>query len=493
MGLRMSISLIGKDATNIASTTNGVPVFTGDAAAAPAGVGGTRMFSENDPGAITGTPYLVSPETSTDYRLRVGLDTILYDHTPAEIALDTSRLKISGIATMTTTLASGFIALNAGAAATASGNYVSYSTNRVFRIRGASQLYVEMEVNVSTMPIANQVFEAGLFLPVAGIQPADGVWFQIDSSGLKGTINYNGTITQTGVLAATLTAGVNYHLTMAISDTEVQWWKDDVLLIETQIPGGQAAPCLTDSLPYTMQMRNSGVVSASGQAIVKVGNIVISAGDLSYNKPFSHQMAGMGHMGYQGQAGGTMGTTALYPNAAAATVVTGAALSQTATLATGLGGQIGITAAVPGVDGYVFAFQNPVGSVSQPPRNLTITGLKISSVNIGAAVATTPSTLAWSLAFGATGATIPSLAATETGTLVAATVKAHRRIPLGLQTWLVGAALGASGGDIVIDLSASPVVLHPGEWVGLVAKFIQGTATATQVIFVNATVLSCFD
>lgn len=458
-----------------------------------ANIGGVRLFSENDPGTITGSAYLMSPETSTDYRLRVGTDTILYDHTPAETALDTSRIKISGISTMTTTLASGFIALNAGAAATASGNYVSYSTGRVFRIRGASQLYVELEVNVNVMPIANQVFEAGLFIPVAGTQPADGVWFQLDSSGLKGVINYNGTITQTGVLSATFSSNVNYHLTMVISDAEVQWWRDDVFLGETILPTGQASPCLTDSLPLTLQQRNSGIVSASGQAVVKVGNMVVSAGDLNYGKPFAHQMAGMGHMAYQGQAGGTMGTTALYPNASAATTVTGAALSQTTTLATGLGGQVGITAAVPGVDGYVFAYQNPVGSVSQPPRNLTITGIKIDTINIGAAVATTPTTLAWSAAFGATGGTIPSLAATETGTLVAATVKAHRRIPLGMQSFLVGAGIGQQAQPIQIDFSSAPIVVCPGEWFGLVAKFIQGTATASQVEFVNATVIGHFD
>lgn len=488
----MSVSLIGKDNTNVASTTNGVAVFTGDAAAAPAGVGAVRLFTENDPGTVTGTPYLLSPETSSDYRLRVGMDTILYDHTPAETLLDTSRIKISGISTMTTTLASGFIALNAGAAATASGNYVSYSTNRVFRIRGASQLYVETEANFSVPPIANQVVEFGVYQPVAGTQPADGVWFQVDSSGVKGVINYNGTITQTGVIAS-VSSGVNYHFTITVSDHEVEFWRDNVLLGELQVPSGQASPCLTDSLPYTVMQRNSGIVSASGQSITKVGNICISAGDLNYVKPFASQMAGMGHMGYQGQAGGTMGTTAAFANAGAATTVTGAALSQTATLATGLGGQIGITAAAPGIDGYVFAYQNPVGTVSQPPRNLTITGIKIASVNIGAAVATTPSTMSWSAAFGATGGTIPSLAATETGTLVAATVKAHRRIPLGLQTWLVGAAIGASGGDIQIDFSSSPIVLHPGEWFGIVGKFIQGTATASQVIFVNATVLSHFD
>lgn len=490
----MSASIIGKDGTNIATITNGLPVFTGDASAAPAGVGAVRMFSENDTGTITGTPYLKSPETSTDYRLRTGMDTILYDHTPSETALDTSRIKVSGIATMTTTQASGFIAMNAGAAATASGNYVSYSTNRVFRIRGASQLYVEFEVNLNNATlIANQVVEFGLFQAVAGVQPADGVWLQLDSGGLKGVMNYNGSITQTGVLVASWTPNRNYHLTMAISDGDVEFWQDDVLLGEVAVPAGQASPCLTDSLPATFMQRNSGIVSASGQGIFKVGNICITAGDLNYTKPFSYQMAGMGHMGYQGQAGATMGTTALFPNAAAATTVTGAALSQTATLATGLGGQIGITAAVPGIDGYIFAYQNPVGSVSQPPRNLTITGIKIDTVNIGAAVATTPTTLSWSLAFGATGGTIPSLAATETGTYVAATIKAHRRIPLGIQSFLVGAAIGQQAQPIQVDFSSSPIVLHPGEWVGIVAKFIQGTATASQVEFVNATVLSHFD
>ena len=279
----MSVSLIGKDNTNVASTTNGVAVFTGDANAAPAGVGAVRLFSENDSGSVTGTPYLKSPETSSDYRLRTGMDTLLYDHTPAETSPDTTRLKISGIATMTTSMASGFIATNAGAAATASGNYVSWSTNRVFRIRGDSQLYVEFEVNLNNATlIANQVVEFGLFAPVAGIQPADGVWFQLDSGGLKALVNYNGTITQSGVLMASFTPNKNYHLTMAIADSDVELWADDVLIGEIQVPAGQASPCLTDSLPVTFQQRNSGIVSASGQGIFKVGNICVTAGDLNY-------------------------------------------------------------------------------------------------------------------------------------------------------------------------------------------------------------------
>jgi hypothetical protein len=486
----MSSSLIGKDGSNIASVTNGVPVFTGDASASPGGVGAVRMFSENDDGSVMGVPYLKSPETSTDFRLRVGMDTMLYDHTPSETGVDTSRIKVSGIATMTTTMASGFIALNAGAAATASGNYVSWTTNRVFRIRGASQLYVEFEVNLNNATlITNQIAEFGLFTAVAGVQPGDGIWFQLDSGGLKGVINYNGSITQSGVLTAAFTPNRNYHLTMVISDSDVEFWQDDVLIGEIQVPSGQASPCLTDSLALTMQQRNGGIVSASGQGIVKFGNLVVTAGDLNYNKPFSYQMAGMGHMGYQAQAGATMGTTAAFANATAATTVTGAALSQTVTLATGLGGQIGITAAVPGIDGLVFNYTNPAGSVSQPPRNLTITGIKISSVNIGAAVATTPTTISWSLAFGGASA---NLAVAEAVALTAASVKSFRRVPLGIQSWAVGAVVGAKDTDLYMPF-ASPIVVHPGEMVALVAKFIQGTATASQVIFVNATYDAHFD
>ena len=488
----MSASLIGKNGTSIATTVNGVPVFTGDAAAAPAGVGAVRMFSENDSGAATGTPYLQSPETSSDFRLRVGLDTLLYDHTLSETSPDTGRLRLTGTfgATMTTTMASGFVAMNASAASTASGNYLLWSTSRHFRIRGASQLYVEIDGNINnTTLITNQIVEFGLFLPVVGTQPADGVWFQLDSAGLKGVINYNGSITQTGVLQAAAVANRNYHWTITIADSEVEFWQDDVLLGTITVPAGQSSPALTDSLPLSIQQRNSGIVSASGQGIFKFGNLTVSAGDLNYVKPFAAQMAGMGHMAYQAQAGATMGTTALFPNATAATTVTGGALSQTVTLATGLGGQIGITAAVPGIDGLIFTYTNPVGSISQPPRNLTITGIKISSVNIGAAVAVTPSTLSWSLAFGGLSA---NLAVAEAVALTAATAKAFRRVPLGIQSWTVAALVGALAPDVYMKFD-SPIVVYPGELVALVAKFIQGTATASQVIFVNATFDAHFD
>lgn len=485
----MSVSLIGKDGSSIASAANGLPVFTGDAGASPNGVGAVRMFSENDPGNILGTAYLKSPETSQDYRLRVGMDTYLLDHTFSETSPDTTRWKISGISTMTTAMATGFITLNAGLASTVSGNYVSWSSLRHFRIRGAASLYVEIDGSINTMPILNQVIELGMFLPVAGTVPGDGIYYRLTPAGLIGVINYNGTETPTGVLLATVPAVTAKKFAFAISDSDIEFWIDDVLYGELTVPASQSSPCLTDCLPVTLMQRNAGVVSATAQGNIKIGNVTVTAGDMNYNKTFAAQMCGMGHMGYQAQAGATMGTTAAFANATAATTVTGGALSQTVTLATGLGGQIGITAAVPGIDGLVFNYTNPVGSVTQPPRNLTITGIKISAVNIGAAVATTPSTISWSLAFGGSSA---NLAVAEAVALTAATVKSFRRVPLGISSWIVGAVVGQTAPDVYMKFD-SPIIVHPGEMVALVAKFIQGTATASQVIFVNATYDAHFD
>lgn len=461
----------------------------------PGNVGAFRMFSENDAGSMTGTPYLQSPETSDDYRLRVGIDSLIFDHTFSETLVDTSSMRLSGVTTMTATMASGFLTLNAGGAATASGNYIAFQTQRYFRVRATSPLYVEITGNLTAIPITNQVIEVGLYVPTAGTQPQDGVWFQATSAGVIGVLGYNGTLTQTGVLVTPGNLPINSNGTylILVNSGYVEFWIDDVLFGEIEVPAGQATPFLTDSLPVTVMQRNSGVVSATSQAALRIGDIGVTSGDIASNRSWAAQMTGMGQHCSQGQSGGTMGTTASLPNATAATTLTGGAISQSAAIKTGLGGEAGIIANVPGADGIIFAYQNPAGSVTQPPRNLTIMGMRISAVNLGAAVATTPSTLQWSLAYGATGGTIPPLTQAETQSLTAASVKGYRRIPLGFSSFLVGAAVGTQASDNMVIRFDAPVTLLPGEWLAVTAKFIQGTATASQVIWCVAMVDGHFD
>ena len=461
-----------------------------DVATNPGNVGAFRLFSENDAGSITGEVYLTSPETSQDYRLRVGTDTLLLDHTFSETLVDTSSFKITNVTTMTSSLSGGFLTLNAGNA-TVSGNHIAYATQRYCRLRATAPLYIEATGNLTAVPITNQVMEIGLFVPTAGTQPQDGCWYQVTSAGVIGVMAYNGTITQSGILVPpeALPISSNGTYLIVVNQGSVEYWVDDILLGTIEVPAGQATPFLTDSLPLSFMQRNSGTVAASGQAQLRIGDIGVISGDISTNKPWSSQMAGMGQMGYQGQSGGTMGTTAALPNATAATTVTGAALSQTAALATGLGGQVGITAAVPGIDGIITGFQVPLGSITQPPRNLTIKGIKISAVNIGAAVAGSASILQWSLAFGSTAL---SLATPEVQTLIAVSTKAYRRIPLGFSSFIVAAGIGTQAQEINVNFDC-PVVVFPGEFVSTVAKFIVGTATASQVIWCNITYDSHWD
>ena len=449
--------------------------------------GNVAFQSENDAGAITGSRYLRAPETSVDYRLRVGIDTILFTNSFNATAQNTALWSYT------------FNTLTAAqpGAGTVNFSTVQGTTNahgafmrsfQYFPLIGTAPLSVEITFGQFTANlVANEVWLMGLGLPSAATtEPTDGVWMRFTTAGLIGELRYNGVTTQTGVLRtlAQLTAGELYKATIVIGEQEVEYWLDDQLLAEQSMPAANGQPFITTALPVYLMKYNTGAVANTNT--MRVSDVTVSLLDLHTSKPWAYQMAAQGLMAYQGQNGGTMGTTALYPNATAATTVTGAALSQTVAIATGLGGQAGIVAAVPGIDGIITAFQNPVGGINQTPRNLVITGIRIDSVNIGAAVATTASILSWSLAFGATGGTIPSLAQADTASFATATTKSWRRIPLGLQSWIVAAAIGDPAEAIVMNFD-SPIVVHPGQWVASVAKFIVGTATASQVIWATVT------
>lgn len=458
----------------------------GGTAGTPNFVGASRMFCEKDSGSLTGTPYLASPQVSEDDLLQVGLSTPIFDYVFNATAQDTSMWYYA-FSTMTITESGGSILFNANSTnTTTTGCYIQ--SKRYFNLTGNAGAHVEFIGSITSAPIANEVFISGLGIPVsATAPPTDGVWFQLTSAGLIGVLAYNGTITQTGTFpiggsALTVTPNTNGDFKIIVDDRVVEFWMNGLFIGEILTPTGNSTPFMSDSLPLFQQYYNSGTVTGTAMQ-VKVGAIHIDQLDSNLGKPYSHIQAAKGLMAYQGVNGGTMGSTATFPNATAATTVTGAALSQTVALAAGLGGQAGITAAVPGIDGFITSYLNPVGGVNQSGRTIYITGVKISSVNIGAAVATTPSTLSWSLAFGGTAA---NLALAESTTFATATAKAFRRVPLGIQSWIVGAVVGATVPDLVITFQ-SPIAVNPGEYIASVAKFIQGTATASQVIFTNVT------
>jgi hypothetical protein len=451
----------------------------------PDNAGVVVIYNENDDGTHSGVPYRRGSEVSPDYRQRVGIDSELFCDNFNALSQNTAIWSYT-FATMTAAQPGAGTVNFSAVQGTTSAHGAFMRTHQYFSLANTAPLAVEfMCGQFNAALVSGEVWLMGLGLPTAAVtRPTDGAWFRITSAGVEGYIAFNGTETPatfaTPLLLSSLTAGEIFKFTMVVGEREVEFWWDDKHLGHVDIPAANGVPWLAASAPVFLMKYNTGAVSNTNT--MRVSRVGVGLLDIDANKPWAHQRATMGLMAYQGQNGGTMGTTALLPNATAATTVTGGALSQTVAIATGLGGQAGIVAAVAGIDGLVTAFQNPTPTINQTGRNLIITGVRIDAVNIGAAVATTASVLQWSLAFGATGATIPSLAQAETASFVTATAKAWRRVPLGLHSWIVGAAIGAPA-EAIRETFDSPIVVHPGQWVAAVAKFIVGTATASQVIW----------
>lgn len=460
----------------------------------PAYVGGVRIHSENDDGTLSGAAYLKSPETSPDFRLRSGLDTVLFNDVFNASAQNTTVWNYV-FNTLTCTQPGAGTLNFSTVQGTTSAHGAFIRTKQYFPLVNTAPLAVEAYFGQFTAALASgEVFLCGLGLPTAATTiPTDGCWIKVTSAGVYGVISFNGAPVESALDAAlplsSLTVGTIYKFLVVVGEREVEFWFDDQFLGHMDIPAGNGVPFLQGSLPMFMMKYNTGAVSNTNT--MRVSRVGVTLMDVASNRDWSEQQCIMGLGAYQGQNGSTMGTIALLPNATAATTVTGAALSQTTALATGLGGQAGITAAVPGVDGWVTAYLNPAGTINITGRNLVITGIHISAVNIGAAVATTPSTVQWSIAFG--GTQLNSLATAESASFITATVKAARRVPVGLQSWVVGAALGAMAVDLDQDFSTAPIVVAPGEYIGSVAKFIQGTATASQVIWAVVTFRGYFE
>lgn len=456
-----------------------------DVATNPGNVGAVRLFSENDPGEITGTAYLKSPETSSDYRLRVGIDTVLFQSTFNATAQNTGIWK-HAFTTMTMTQAAGFLNINAAGTSTVSGNYAQLQTWKHFPMWGdVSPLSVELTGQISAAPTANEVFLAGLGVANANAEPVDGVWFELTNSGLKGCTRYNsGTTTKTTLIAnpATMALNTNAKYVLVITEREVEFWIDDVLYGEQATPAGQSQPFLSTALPVFMVKYNANTIGGSPNMIVRVGDITVTMMDTATYKPWAHQLAGQGMSG-QGQDGGTMGANTFFTNSAYPTTALPVNTALTANLPTGVGGGRGLATLwnLAATDMVMTQATNPAGGVNQTPRTLFITGVTISAVSHTAAwtgPAAGGHSLLWGLYFGSTAVT---LAQAETGSFVTNTIKAFRRKFLGFMNWSTGAAaIGTAPdrGPIVVTFDA-PVVVHPGENFGLFAQMTNGAVTAS--------------
>lgn len=469
----MSIIIKGGDSPNLASvdSSNNLKINMPTSAETS---GFVSMVAENDAGTVTGSRFVLTPEVSSDYRLRVGSDSMTFVDSFPGTAIN-STLWTAPTTTMTITSAGGFANLNA-ASSIALSAVARLQTYRHFPIFKSYTTYFDSEVSFTSLPVIGNVCEWGAFLSSTTTAPTDGVFFRLNAAGeFRCVINNNGTELQSDTLDFSSLVGVNTSRTFLIyvlSDKAL-FWIDDVLVSTILAPVGQGTVTLSQNIPMSFRIYNSTATSTA--QIMKISTVNVSFADQNGNKPWSHIITGSGGHASQGQTGqATLGTTALYTNSLAAGAGI-AATNTTAALGSGLGGQFAVqpTLAV-GTDGIISSYQVPLGTSILPGKSLYITRITIdagvTTALVGGAVL-----YAYSLAYGHTAV---SLQTTET-----ATSKAPRRLPLGMQTFPATSAVGIIGTKVDVDM-ASPILVQPGEFIQLVAKNL-GVVTSAGVITFN--------
>ena len=448
-------------------------------------VGASRSMGEVDAGSVTGATTLRPYEPDADYRMRVSQDLVLDEECFNYTAQNTGKHSTSAT-TMASAFTAGQYTTNSGSITTTTTGTV-FNTYAYFQTTGTQTLSADFEIGFSAQPQTNSFIEYGLGIPgAATVAPTDGVFFRLSSAGLQGIASFNGTETSTGVFPLSGGTGTwiytnskRYQFIVYIGGVLADFWVNDgtgaVLLGSIPLPTAQGRMNMASGVQAFLKHRITGG-AAGGILQALLGAYSVRLGGSNLTSTVSTQ--GNRIFGsYQGLSGGTMGSLATYVNSTNPTAAAPSNTALTANLPGGLGGQGAVTAAVAAAtDGIWNSYQLPAGTVNIPGRRLVLRGTKLSLVNLGAAVATTATTIQFSIAYGHTAV---SLATAEAGA-----TKAPRRVAMGIATWPIAAAIGAmpQNGDIFLDLGDAPIFVNPGEFVALVGKFLAGTVTALQVI-----------
>ena len=448
----------------------------------PSQAGYVGLVGVNDTGSVVAggdvnSVYVTQGEASGG--IYAAAKNLLWDDTFNSTAQNTSKYKFA-FTTMTATMSGGFLNMNSGSIVTVSTS-CGFQSWKSFPLFAKAELRINISAQIPNGAQANQTIEYGLFQATlngaAPGAPTDGVFYRWDPSGnLRGVINYNGVETQTGTITPPSTS-VNHDWLIIVNTNVVQFYIDGILngtiAITTAAPT-QGQPFMAAAMPMTFRVFNASS-GPSLAPILKVSDVFVAEMGPDLARPWPQQKAGFGHMGYQGQNGGVMGSTSNYGNGALAAAT---ALSNTAVSTgnpAGLGGYSHDSCTLAaGTDGIMTSYQNPAGGVNQTPRNLIVTGVHIHSV-IDSAITGGPCAFAYSVAFGHTAV---SLATAESGSFVTGTAKAPRRILVGCEGFAAN-SVGTLGSPAGIHATfQSPIVVAPGEFFAITCRQLGVVASA---------------
>lgn len=418
-------------------------------------------------------PTGFAAQVDGDGHMLTGQDNVLFFDQVDGSAVDINRW-VQSSTTMTIAQANGLITLNNSAITTAS-TVAQLTSIRSFQMYGAVATVATLEVQALNLPIANAVAEVGFFTASGTSAPTDGVFIRWPTTGGVASLvaSYAG-VEQVSPLFTTLTPSVVHKIGIVLQNNLLAALIDGVLQGVVAIPATQPFSVSNSRQPLALRVYTAGTPPASAPQI-QLGAVTVTQAVFPQNRFWEDMLVMQGRGAYQSP----LTPFAQNPNHANSTDPVAATLSNTAAGYTTLGGRYSFATVAGAVTDYaLFAYQVPAS------YQLCIRQIAISALNTGAAVATTPTVLDWSVGLNASAV---SLATTD-----GANTWAPRRIPLGLQSFIVAAGIGAQAADLV-RMFSQPLVVDGGRFLHIILELPIGTATASQVIRGDVTINGWFE
>jgi len=455
---------------------------------------------EVDAGLVTGSRYIKELEVTEDYRLRVGVDSMLF-HLTFE-GTNIARHKIQqNDTTMTCAQTTGAFTLNSGSSVT-SGQATNIKTYRNFPIFMSAQTWVEWEMAVTNSAATNVISEEGLgYCSGATTQMTDGIVFRRISGGqLRAVIINNSTdifaqdITVTNITARDGVGAFDptetNHYMISTHNDEVQWWINDTLVCKTYVPSASGGPTQSHQQPFMARVNNTGTASSARQVVIRA--IGVTQGELATWKPWGQQVAGWGGHSCHVQPGSASGSTVTrgagtlgWPTSATARA-NGTWTATTAPAVNSLGGQWvspAISTLTSEADYPIFAYLNPAGTATLPGKTLYITGVRWGKTVATAAASTNSINVNFIIGVGGTAA--------NTSTADAAAAWGPRGLVVDTIPFKSTTAVGdyVEGGNM--DFSQSPIVVPPGCYLMWIARPF-GTVASNTLTLVGTVAFTGF-
>lgn len=379
--------------------------------------------------------------------------------------------------TQTLSQASSFVTFNASAITTI--NTMSrLTTHRVFPYLDGQPLVAMWTFKRPTGQTgqANESIEMGLVNHTALVAPTDGVFFRWNTSGeFRALSVFNSTESQSAVLTSP-SANATHTAVIFRRTTGTDFFIDGVRVAAIE-DAAQANPASVRGLPFSVRVQNGSSAPSTAPQLLIGPVSVFRCGDA--DKAWGDKLAASGLSSLQAP----LTPFAQTANHANSTSPASASLSNTAAGYTTLGGRYQFAAPVgAATDFALFGYTVPAGYQAY------ITGIAINACNTGAAVATTATMLDWSIAVDSTAVSL--VTADSFGPPLVS--MGPRRVPLGMQGFIVGAGIGACAADIVRTFNP-PLVAEPGRFIHVIVQVPVGTATASQVIRGDVTLTGYFE